>query len=193
MNKYESKYFNTALLMNEALIKLLDEKEYQYISIKELCNKAGVNRSTFYLHYDSMDELLEETIETINKRFYESFGDKSKNFKISNNSKDLVLVNKDYLYPYLNFVKDNKIVFKLSFNKPDVFKSNITLSGMYNKIFIPILEYFNVPQRERKFLVYYYLHGMLSVIKIWLDDDCKESVDYIIELILKYTDLSNKC
>lgn len=54
MNKNESKYYNTALLMDEALIQLLEKKEFEYISIKEICEKAGVNRSTFYLHYDRM-------------------------------------------------------------------------------------------------------------------------------------------
>ena len=53
MNKNESKYYNTALLMDEALIQLLEKKEFEYISIKEICEKAGVNRSTFYLHYDN--------------------------------------------------------------------------------------------------------------------------------------------
>lgn len=192
MNKYESKYFNTALLMNEALIKLLYEKEYHYISVKELCNKAGVNRSTFYLHYDSMDELLEETIEMINRRFTDSFGELGKNFNLIGESKDLVLINKDYLEPYLNFVKDNKIVFKLSLDKPDIFKSNISFSGLYNKICIPILEHFNVPQKERKYLVYYYMNGMIAIIKIWLDNNCTDSIDYIMNLILRYTDLKNK-
>lgn len=54
MNKSESKYFNTALLMDEALIKLLAEKNIEFISIKEICEKAGVNRSTFYLHYETI-------------------------------------------------------------------------------------------------------------------------------------------
>ena len=47
MNKSESKYFNTALLMDEALIQLLEVKDYEYITVKEICEKAGVNRSTF--------------------------------------------------------------------------------------------------------------------------------------------------
>ncbi len=52
MNKNESKYFNTALLMDEALIHLLTKKDIGYITVKEICEKAGVNRSTFYLHYE---------------------------------------------------------------------------------------------------------------------------------------------
>ena len=59
MNKYESKYFNTARLMNEALLLLLENKDYEYITVKEICSKAGVNRSTFYLHYETIDDLLQ--------------------------------------------------------------------------------------------------------------------------------------
>ena len=61
MNKNESKYFNTAIKMDEALISLLEKKDFEYITIKEICDKAGVNRSTFYLHYENIRDLLEET------------------------------------------------------------------------------------------------------------------------------------
>ena len=61
MNKNESKYFNTAIRMDEALIALLEKKDFEYISIKEICQKAGVNRSTFYLHYENTADLLKET------------------------------------------------------------------------------------------------------------------------------------
>ena len=70
MDKFQSKYFNTAILMDEALLLLLEKKDYQYITVKEICQKAGVNRSTFYLHYETMDDLLKEAIAMINKRFY---------------------------------------------------------------------------------------------------------------------------
>ena len=73
MNKSESKYFNTALLMDEALLQLLEKKDFAFISVKEICQKAGVNRSTFYLHYENTNELLEETIERLNERFVSSF------------------------------------------------------------------------------------------------------------------------
>ena len=41
--------------MNEALLILLEKKNYEYITVKEICEKAGVNRSTFYLHYETME------------------------------------------------------------------------------------------------------------------------------------------
>lgn len=81
MDKFQSKYFNTAILMDEALLLLLEKKDYQYITVKEICQKAGVNRSTFYLHYETMDDLLKEATSMINKRFYESFGSKKDTLK----------------------------------------------------------------------------------------------------------------
>ena len=43
----------TKRLLGVALIKLLKEKTIHEISVRELCDKAGVNRSTFYNHYKS--------------------------------------------------------------------------------------------------------------------------------------------
>ena len=73
MNKNESKYLNTARCMDEALLLLLQKKDYKYITVKEVCKKAGVNRSTFYLHYESMGDLLQESVEMINRRFRDAF------------------------------------------------------------------------------------------------------------------------
>ena len=73
MNKSESKYFNTALRLDEALIELLEEKDLEYITVKEICQRAGVNRSTFYLHYETVADLVNETAEMVNRRFLSYF------------------------------------------------------------------------------------------------------------------------
>ena len=73
MKKNDSKYFYTAKLMNQALLALLEKKDLEFISVTEITKKAGVNRSTFYLHYENIYELLEETIDNLNKEFANSF------------------------------------------------------------------------------------------------------------------------
>lgn len=47
MNRSESKYFNTAVCMDEAFLSILGKKDLSFITVKEICEKAGVNRSTF--------------------------------------------------------------------------------------------------------------------------------------------------
>ncbi len=73
MNKQESKYFDTAHFFNKALICLLNDKDIDYITVKEICNTAGFNSSAFYLHYESIYDLLNETLEYINNKFLECF------------------------------------------------------------------------------------------------------------------------
>ena len=55
--------------MNEAFLELLEKKDFAYITVKEICEKAGVNRSTFYLHYETINDLLEESAQHIIDQF----------------------------------------------------------------------------------------------------------------------------
>ena len=45
--------------METALLLLLDEKELHQISVKEVCQRANVARSTFYTYYDVIDDCLQ--------------------------------------------------------------------------------------------------------------------------------------
>ena len=115
MNKSESKYFNTAIKMDKAFLALLEEKNFEYITVKELCKRADVNRSTFYLHYESMTDLLAESIEYMNSDFLSYF--KTGMESVSENIEkcpieDLFLVSSKYLTPYLSYIKKNKKLFQ---------------------------------------------------------------------------------
>ena len=68
MNRSESRYFATAARMDEAFLTLLAKKDFEYITIKEICEVAGVNRSTFYLHYETMSDLLSESVSRMNEQ-----------------------------------------------------------------------------------------------------------------------------
>lgn len=188
MNKNESKYFNTAILFDEALIYLLEKKDVEYITIKEICTKAGVNRSTFYLHYESISDLIEETMNYINKKFVDYFNENSKDFieKIKYSPlEELKLVERRYLNPYLNFIRDNKKIFKVSFHNPIGMSAFDKFNHLKQYILIPILERFNVPEKERNYLIAFYINGIMAIIKEWIDKDCKESIDDVENIIIK--------
>ncbi|MEG1857780.1 MAG: TetR/AcrR family transcriptional regulator [Pseudoflavonifractor sp.] len=50
----------TRRLLQEALVELMREKPLRAVTVKELCARADVNRSTFYLHYYDIYNLMEE-------------------------------------------------------------------------------------------------------------------------------------
>ena len=129
MNKSESKYFNTATKMDLALISLLKKKAFDYITVSEICKTAGVNRSTFYLHYENIGELLDETTRYLLNDFLSYFSTdlKSVALNLSNcNLEELIFICDEYLVPYLTYIKENKEVFStvllhshtFNFNEP---------------------------------------------------------------------------
>lgn len=48
-----------------AVLDLMVEKETNKITVLELCKRADINKSTFYLHYKSMDDCLKSCFEAI--------------------------------------------------------------------------------------------------------------------------------
>lgn len=186
MNKSESKYFNTALLMDEALLYLLEKKDFEYITIKEICKKAGVNRSTFYLHYENTNDLLLETIEMINRKFISSFA--SQNVKIKNieqaTKQEANFITPEYLTPYLEFIKENNRVVKTIFNNPKLFEAEKTFNKMYNEIFEPALQKFNIPKEDEPYIFEFFTRGILGIITKWTNLDCKDSTEHIQNMIM---------
>ena len=50
----------TKKLLQEGLLRLLEVKTLDNISVTELCRESGINRATFYNHYSSPQELLDD-------------------------------------------------------------------------------------------------------------------------------------
>ena len=108
MNRSESRYFATAARMDEAFLTLLAKKDFEYITVKEICEVAGVNRSTFYLHYETMSDLLTESVSRMNEQFLAYMEKDSDAFSanLRNCPRDeLYLITPEYLKPYLSYIK----------------------------------------------------------------------------------------
>lgn len=185
MNKSESKYFNTASKMDEAFLDLLSQKDFAYITVKEICEKAGVNRSTFYLHYETVSDLLSESIEHINEQFLNYNPDSQ---RIMSRLKDcplneLYLITPKYLTPYLNYIKENRRLFKNAMENASTLRLEETYDKMFFHVFTPILERFQVPAQDRKYIMAFYIHGIIAIVKEWIKQDCSDSMENIIFLI----------
>ena len=186
MNKNESKYFNTAIRMDEALITLLEKKDFEYITIKEICAAAGVNRSTFYLHYENTSDLLKETTRYIIDKHLAYYGVEKNRISLQFETckhEELLFITDEYLVPYLTFIKDNQRLFKVSIKQFNSLNMNGVYGGMFEHIFNPILERFHVPEKERAYVMKFYLTGVFAIIMEWLDKDCSDDMETVTRVI----------
>ena len=186
MNKNESKYFNTAIRMDEALITLLEKKDFEYITIMEICKTAGVNRSTFYLHYENTFDLLQETTRYILDKHFAYYSSDTKGITerfINCERKDLVFITPEYIIPYLTFIKDNQRIFKVSIKHFNSLGMDGVYEKMFEYIFNPILERFNVPEKERSYIMKFYLTGIFAIVMEWLDNNCSDDIKVVVKII----------
>jgi AcrR family transcriptional regulator len=58
--KRDLRFQKTHRSIREAFKCLLLQKDFKAITVKEISQRANINRKTFYLHYHSIDELLME-------------------------------------------------------------------------------------------------------------------------------------
>ena len=64
----------TKRLIQEAMLTLLKTHSIQEITVRELCDMAGVNRTTFYNHYDGIYEVMGEIEENFLMQLVEEPG-----------------------------------------------------------------------------------------------------------------------
>lgn len=188
MNRSESKYFNTARRMDEALLSLLEEKGFAYITVREICARAGVNRSTFYLHYENMSDLLRETVEMIDERFRASVADatddKTGGERLAGLPREeLFLLTDRRLLPYLDFIKRNRRVYAVLHAHAELFGVEKTYELFFRSEFSPILSRYGISEEKHAYMMAFYRHGLAAILMRWVQTGCETPAEEIAALI----------
>lgn len=145
-----------------------------------------MNRSTFYLHYETIADLVNETLEMINQRFLSYFPQQEEEILGNLDSREreeLVLVTREYLLPYLRFIRDNKKVYRAAFRNPSSVQAHTRYGELKQHILGPVLERFEIPAAHRPYYIAYYVEGIAAIIKEWLRQDCADEVEMIADII----------
>ena len=70
MTKTDRRVQRTQKHLQNALIELINERQYDVITVQDVVDRANVGRTTFYLHYTNKDDLFMSCHEAIVSEFY---------------------------------------------------------------------------------------------------------------------------
>ncbi|MBQ7308407.1 MAG: TetR/AcrR family transcriptional regulator C-terminal domain-containing protein [Clostridia bacterium] len=188
MDRSEAKFKNTAIKMQEALLDLLNTKSFEEITVTDVTQKAKVNRSTFYSHYQNTFDLLSEIWEESRL----SFEQKTKNIvgEIDFKRSDLTLddinfITPKFLLPYLQFVKENKKLFNVFVSNIKYYNSTYIFDYFQSHVLKPVFERYNIFDETLIFyLSKYYTTGISTIIVEWVKRDCIDDMMLICEIIM---------
>lgn len=90
--------------IKRTLVKMLDEKPFEDITVKELCERAETSRITFYTHYSDKNELAYDIFDDMSRIAVDEYYRLQKE---NNPDKELVLDYINILYCILNTFTNN--------------------------------------------------------------------------------------
>lgn len=163
-------------VLKKSLIILMKEKSINSITVKELCEKADINRGTFYLHYKDVFHMLSE----IEKELFEEFQDMILSYEISPDKIETKPILKD-IFTFITKNSDFCIV--ILCERGDMAFMKKIVSVIYEKGYS---DWSNILKKNDKDLFDKYysfiLYGAIGLIDYWLKNGLKESPEYMAML-----------
>lgn len=183
----KGRYFETAELMDEAFLALLQEKPLEFVTAKEVCARASVSRSTFYLHYEGMADLLEESVRLVLDRFFSRFdegADEDVQARICQGDREgMLLITPKYLRPYLEFVRENRALFLALIGNASALRLKDVYADMERMVIAPVLSRFGVVEEDKGYFVAFYLQGCMAVVEKWVRGGCEDSIERVMSVM----------
>lgn len=176
--KNNKRYKSNSEKIETAFLSLLLHKAYGDISISDICKHAEINRSTFYAHYDDINDLI-VTIET---KFANSMS-AIFNYGLRQSN--------DAFVEMFTFVKNNKYFYKAFLNIPYI---TIAERNTKDTILTTIKDNSHKSHTLDNEIVYrasFFGAGIKEICRMWLENDCKESPEQMAALLKsEYTNRS---
>lgn len=174
--------------MDKALLELLEKKDLAYITVKELCRAAGVNRSTFYLHYETVADLLDECADYMTRQCFERYSEEYAGVACrlaTAERSELVFISPAYLRPYFEFVRENRALFRAVFAGRTALDTQKTFGILFQNVFSPVLDRFCFAEADKPYILAFYLAGLMAIVREWIQNDCRTPLDKVIELTMQ--------
>lgn len=147
----------TKLLLTEALISLMRKKSVSEITVKELCEKADINRSSFYRHYNTVYDVYDDIINGVGRDIFVIITEVKKRGGINS----YVLIEK-----ILDYISAKKNLFLVLLGD----KSNISIGEKLISRIDIFIDTENMSVLTR-YCAQFVSAGMTSLIWMWLNDE----------------------
>ena len=160
MGIYKEKREHTKKILMDSFWEIYEKKSIDEITVKEITDKAGYNRATFYIHFKDVNDILQ----CIEDQLFETFDNIFKQIDIENCSHEVLLkmafdmfaLNSKYYSVLLSFKGDPYFVAKSKEKLKKLFysfnKKNSTLT-----------------EENTDFIMEYIISGLISSVLYWFD------------------------
>lgn len=159
---------NSQFKIEKAFINLIQKYELNKIKVSDICKLANINRTTFYSNYLDIYDLADKIKESMFFNILELYKEEA--------------IKQEHSYDYLKLfkhIKENQIyyntMFKLNFDFMNYYDNRLDNNDA--------LKYLGTT-KNLEYHIDFFKAGVSAIIKRWLLNDCKESPEEMVEIIM---------
>ncbi|MCD8048513.1 MAG: TetR/AcrR family transcriptional regulator [Clostridia bacterium] len=150
----------TKKAIKDAFMKLLDEKPFEAITVKDIAAECGINRNTFYYNYKDIyaltDDILQEEIRAVAKEY----------------GREYISWNEALMYAAGDVLRKRKAIYHLH-NSPESGQIRKCLEKvLYGVVFDFVkteAREVDISEEDTDFVVRFYVYALVGLLDDWLD------------------------
>lgn len=176
--KEDRRIRRTKKLLKQALAQLMDEKDFKDITVKDITERADLNRGTFYLHYTDTYDILNKIEDEILKNIQNMI---DQNIEKTNASDSVIPA----LKPIAEYIMENADICRcLINNKASVDFIEKFQNLIYDNCSDIIKRRHNVKDsKQNEFYLSFITLGIIGMVKKWLETKPMVSAEEIVVFV----------
>lgn len=172
--KNNQRYQDMDIYMKAAMLELMQTMPFEKITVKNICQKAGVNRGTFYYHYTDMNDMLESIEEYLGE--------------------GLLLLVEEWLYsknegsiffPYLRYIKEHHYAYQTILSNRKILSIKKSFRPLSEQFILSRCQSLGITNNEEiNYYNLYFQSGITMVLKHWIETGCETSENEMDKILL---------
>lgn len=176
IKKPDRRVFKTKRAIRNAFAELLSEKDIDKITIKDIADRADINRRTFYSYYSGVYQIIDE----IENEICTTLEDALKEMELKK-----VLENPYEIFDKLNTIINSDLDFYSHLLKINV---NVNLASkiielLKSEVKASIRNQIDMDDMKLEIMIDYSVSGMIAVYQNWFNSDRSKSIEDLAETI----------
>ena len=167
--------------IRESFMELIMEKNFSEITVKEIASRADISRRTFYMHYSSIDAILDEMNAELSQRVQQLFYNRDFTHAQMSDIKDL--------FCELNKILNRNYAFYKRLCSLDSYGFFVQMLNLILKDIIAttLEQTFHLEEQAKHAYSEYISGGIISLYVNWLRTDSNFTLDQLVDSAAQIT------
>lgn len=175
MNKKNNRQFqNSDVRMKQAMLELMNTVPFEKITVRLICSRAGVNRSTFYAHYADIYDMIKQMETNLQKELIDNYPVSEKVIPFSPES----------FITFLKFIRKHRDFYRIALKTRREFPLKQGFEPLWEQIIRPLCLKAGISSENE--MIFYFVGfqaGFTMILKRWVEQGCVESEEKIAQII----------